>query len=102
MQDLKKFFDVMHVVYVERVDIAAYQMKNVARNYFDKRKESTYEDATHPSLACFEEAFFGAFISSRTERGKDMGVPYTITRLPVFLGVRVEVNPTIFLCSLNG
>ena len=56
MQDLKKFFDVMHVVYVERVDIAAYQMKNVSRNYFDKRKESTYEDETHPSLACFEEA----------------------------------------------
>ena len=46
MEDLKKVFEVMHVVDVERVELSAYQMKNVARTWFDQWKEGTIEDAT--------------------------------------------------------
>ena len=33
--ELKKIFDVMHAIGVERVELASYQLKNVARTSFD-------------------------------------------------------------------
>ena len=36
MEELKKVFDVMHVIDAERVELAAYQLKNVSRNWFDQ------------------------------------------------------------------
>ena len=35
IDELKKVFDVMHVAYTMRVEIDSYQMKNVARTWFD-------------------------------------------------------------------
>ena len=35
VEDLNKVFYVMHVTGVERVKLDAYQLKNVARNWFD-------------------------------------------------------------------
>uniref|UniRef100_M1D8P2 Retrotransposon gag protein n=1 Tax=Solanum tuberosum TaxID=4113 RepID=M1D8P2_SOLTU len=35
IEKLQKVFEVMHVVDVERVELAAYQLKNVARTWFD-------------------------------------------------------------------
>ncbi|XP_049410522.1 uncharacterized protein LOC125873690 [Solanum stenotomum] len=55
IEELKKVFDVMHVADTERVELAAYQMKNVARTWFDQLKGVRAEDApparcgrTHP------------------------------------------------------
>ena len=38
VEDLKKVFEVMHVVDVDRVELAVYQLKSVARTWFDKWK----------------------------------------------------------------
>ena len=51
-------FDLMHVVGVERVELAAYQLKSVAR-MFDNWKDGIHKDAPHLSRSCFEEAFLG-------------------------------------------
>ena len=48
----------MHVVGVERVELAAYQLKSVART-FDQWKDGRAKDSPHPSWDCFEEAFLG-------------------------------------------
>ncbi|KAG5579337.1 hypothetical protein H5410_049964, partial [Solanum commersonii] len=38
VDELKKVFDVMHIADTERVELAAYQLKNVARTWFDQWK----------------------------------------------------------------
>ena len=47
--ELKKFFDVVHLVDAERVELAADQLKNVARTGFDQWKEHKNRDAPRPS-----------------------------------------------------
>ena len=54
VEELKKVFDVIHEVDSERIELAAYQMKNVARTWFDEWKENRDEYAPHPSWVCFE------------------------------------------------
>ena len=39
VDELKKVFDVMHVADAKRVDLASYQLKNVAGTWFDQWKE---------------------------------------------------------------
>ena len=39
VEELKKVFEVMHVVDVNRVEMAAYELKGVARSWFDKWKD---------------------------------------------------------------
>ena len=39
VEELKKIFDVMHILDAENVELVAYQVKNVARTWFDKLKE---------------------------------------------------------------
>ena len=36
VKDLKKVFEVIHVVNAERVELVAYQLKGVARTWFDQ------------------------------------------------------------------
>uniref|UniRef100_M1DEA1 Gag-pol polyprotein n=1 Tax=Solanum tuberosum TaxID=4113 RepID=M1DEA1_SOLTU len=45
IEELEKVFDVMHVADTERVELAAYHMKNVARTWFDQWKGGRTEDA---------------------------------------------------------
>ena len=47
--DLKKVFEMMHVVDTKRVELSAYQLKNVARTWFDKWKEAIDEDISRTS-----------------------------------------------------
>ncbi|WMV38098.1 hypothetical protein MTR67_031483 [Solanum verrucosum] len=61
IEELKMVFNVMHVTDIVRVELAAYQLKNVARTWFDQWKGSRVEDAPPTSWACFEEAFLGRF-----------------------------------------
>ena len=51
----------MLVADCDRVELVAYQLKGVARTYFDQWKEGRDEDVPHPSWACFEESFLGSF-----------------------------------------
>ena len=59
VEELKKVFDVMHVVDAKRVELNAFQLKNVARTWFDQLKEGRDKDAPLPSQGYFEEAFLG-------------------------------------------
>ena len=61
MEVLNKVFDVMHLIYDERVEILTYQLKNVAKTLFDQWKERRDADAPHSSWDCFEKAFLGRF-----------------------------------------
>ena len=45
---LNKMLDIVHVVDAERVQLAAYQLKNIAWSYYDQLKEGRYEDAPYP------------------------------------------------------
>ena len=49
VEQLKKVFDVMHVVDAKRVELNAFQLKNVARTWFDQLKEGRDKDAPLPS-----------------------------------------------------
>ncbi|KAG5614612.1 hypothetical protein H5410_014436 [Solanum commersonii] len=50
IEELKKVFEVMHVADIERVELAAYQLKNVARTWFDQWKEGRAENAPPAKL----------------------------------------------------
>ena len=70
VEELKKMFELMHVVNNERVKLAAYELKSVARNWFDQWKEGKAEDAPHPSWDCFEEAFLRRFFPRELKEAK--------------------------------
>ena len=60
----------MHVTNNVRVELAAYQMKNVARTWFDQWNQGRAEDAPPASWACFEEAFLGRFFPRELKEAK--------------------------------
>ena len=49
----------MHVPDIERVELAAYQLKNVSRTWFNQWKEGRVEGVPPATWACFEESFLG-------------------------------------------
>ena len=61
MEDLKKVFNVMHVLDAERVELATYQLKNMSRTWFDHWNENIDEDAPHPCWDWFEDALLVCF-----------------------------------------
>ncbi|WMV40811.1 hypothetical protein MTR67_034196 [Solanum verrucosum] len=61
VEELQKVFEVMHVSDVERVELAAYQLKSVARIWFDHWKKGRVEGAPIVSWVVFESAFIGSF-----------------------------------------
>ena len=61
--ELKKVFEVMLVVNTERFELDAYQLKSVARTWFDHWHKGSAQGAPPPCWACLEEAFFGRFFS---------------------------------------
>ncbi|KAH0776452.1 hypothetical protein KY290_007863 [Solanum tuberosum] len=70
IEELKKIFDVMHVADTERAELAAYQLKDVARTWFDQWKGGRAENAPPVSWACFEEAFLGRFFPRELKEAK--------------------------------
>lgn len=54
-------FEVIHVVDAKRVQLDTYQLKVVARIWFDQWKKGRYEGAPIVSLLVFESAFMGRF-----------------------------------------
>jgi len=74
VEELQKVFEVMHVTDAERVELAAYQLKNIARTWFDQWKEGRAEDAPPANWACFEEAFLGRFFPQELKEAKVLDV----------------------------
>ncbi|XP_049397329.1 uncharacterized protein LOC125861485 [Solanum stenotomum] len=72
-KQLHKGFEVMHVVDVERVGIATYQLKVVARVWYDQWKKSTAEGEPIVSWAVFEEAFMGHLFPRALREAKKNG-----------------------------
>ncbi|KAH0757858.1 hypothetical protein KY290_021351 [Solanum tuberosum] len=70
IEELKKNFDVMHVADTDRVELAAYQLKDIARAWFDQWKCGRVENAPPASWACFEEAFLGHFFPRELKEAK--------------------------------
>ncbi len=60
----------MHVADTEWVEIAAYQLKDVSRTWFDQLKKGRNEDAAHLSLDYFEEAFVRHFFPRAMNKAK--------------------------------
>ena len=73
VEELKKVFEMRHMVDIERVKLVAYQLKNVARIWFNHWNKGTDEDGPHPRWSYFKEAFLGHFYL-KTEGGEGMGV----------------------------
>jgi len=63
-------FEVMHVADVERVELAAYQLKGVARVWFDQWKKSRDKGAPIGRWAVFEGAFMGRFFPRELREAK--------------------------------
>ncbi|WMV51630.1 hypothetical protein MTR67_045015 [Solanum verrucosum] len=70
IEKLKKVFDVMHVTDTMRVELAAYQMKNVAKTWFDQWKVGRAEDAPPASWARFEKACLWHFFHRELKEAK--------------------------------
>ncbi|KAH0652537.1 hypothetical protein KY289_030215 [Solanum tuberosum] len=54
---LKKNFEILHAIDAKRVELAAYQLKGIARVRFDQWKKNRAEDAPIVSWVVFESAF---------------------------------------------
>ena len=59
IQELKSLFDVMHIVNAYRVEMVAYQMKGVARIWFDQWKKNRVVDTPIVSWVMFESSLMG-------------------------------------------
>ncbi|KAK4726787.1 hypothetical protein R3W88_031704 [Solanum pinnatisectum] len=70
VDEMKMVFDMMHIADTERVELAAYQLKYVARIWFDQWKGGRAEDALPTSWACFEEAFLGCYFPRELKEAK--------------------------------
>ncbi|WMV40579.1 hypothetical protein MTR67_033964 [Solanum verrucosum] len=70
IEELEKVFEVMHIVDTEQVELAAYQLKNITKTWFDQWKEGRAEDAPPASWACFEEAYLGRFFPRELKEAK--------------------------------
>ncbi|XP_069144527.1 uncharacterized protein [Solanum lycopersicum] len=70
MEELKKVFDVILVIGIDRVELVVYQLKSVARTWYNKWKKRRNEDAPHPSRVCSEEALLGHFFPRELKEAK--------------------------------
>jgi len=70
IEELKRIFDVMHVAESERVELVAYQLKGVARIWFDQWKQNRAEDAPIVSWVVFESALMGRFFPRELREAK--------------------------------
>ncbi|WMV32581.1 hypothetical protein MTR67_025966 [Solanum verrucosum] len=61
VDELRKVFEVMHVVDAKCVELAAYQLKSIARKWFDRWKKNKVEGTSQLTWAMFEDTFLGSF-----------------------------------------
>ncbi|KAH0725455.1 hypothetical protein KY284_001320 [Solanum tuberosum] len=70
VEELQKVFEIMHVVDAERVELVSYQLKGVARIWFDQWKKNRVEDAPIVRWAVFEGVFLGCFFPRELREAK--------------------------------
>ncbi|WMV59177.1 hypothetical protein MTR67_052562 [Solanum verrucosum] len=70
VEELQKVFEIMHVADAERVELVAYQIKGVARIWFDQWKKNRVEGAPLVSWVVFEEAFLRNFFPRELREAK--------------------------------
>ncbi|KAK4721591.1 hypothetical protein R3W88_011824 [Solanum pinnatisectum] len=92
IEELKKVFDVMHVIDTVRVKLAAYQMKNVSRTWFEQWK------GEEEKLRDREE-----FMNKRAKTGNESGVVGTtqvfIVRAPLIVSSVVKLGISCEIAS---
>ncbi|WMV32871.1 hypothetical protein MTR67_026256 [Solanum verrucosum] len=70
VEELHKMFEVMRVADAERVELVTYQLKSIARIWFDQWKKGRAEGASILSWAMFESAFIGRLFSRELREAK--------------------------------
>src|ERR1051325_3727137 len=70
IEELQNVFQVMHVADTERVELAAYQLKGVARIWFDQWRGAKAEGALAITWAVFEDAFLGQYFPREMRQAK--------------------------------
>ncbi|WMV45377.1 hypothetical protein MTR67_038762 [Solanum verrucosum] len=70
VEKLKKVFEVMDVADAERVELAAYQLKGVARIWIDQWKKSRAKGAPIVTWVVLEGAFMGRFFPRELREAK--------------------------------
>ena len=97
VKELKNVFDVMHVVDIERVELAPYEHNNISRTWFDHSKEGRDEDAPLQVRLVLRRPSWGFF------PGKLKRPRYVIStpneRFAKCASIWVNVHSTICLCS---
>ncbi|WMV19091.1 hypothetical protein MTR67_012476, partial [Solanum verrucosum] len=117
IEELKKVFDVMHVVDTERVELAAYQLKDIARTWFDQWNVGRPENAPPARWACFEEAFLEHFFPRELKEAKvsefltlqqdflsvyEYGLKFTqLSRYAPEMGKDIRIKMRLFIAGLG-
>ncbi|XP_049391469.1 uncharacterized protein LOC125855827 [Solanum stenotomum] len=70
VEEFHKVFEVMHVADAEPVEVASYQLKGVARVWYDQWMKSRAERTLIVSWVVFEEAFLGSFFPRELREAK--------------------------------
>ncbi|KAH0665107.1 hypothetical protein KY285_026313 [Solanum tuberosum] len=70
IEELLMVFKVMDVADVEQVELGAYQLKSIARTWFDQWKKGRAKGAPILSWATFEEVFLGCFFPHELREAK--------------------------------
>ncbi|WMV46121.1 hypothetical protein MTR67_039506 [Solanum verrucosum] len=70
MDEVKKFFEVMQVTENVRVELASYQLKDVAHIWYTQWKENMGTDATPITWDCFGETFLDRFFQRELREAK--------------------------------
>ena len=68
---MEKIFKVMHVEQVEGVELAAYQLKNVANQWYDEWEEAKGDSAEPTVWDELVEAFLDRFFSLELRESKE-------------------------------
>ena len=70
LDEIKKIFEVMQVTGIYRVELASYQLKDVAHIWYTQWKENRGANATPITSDCFSETFLDRFFPIELREAK--------------------------------
>ena len=70
LDEIKKIFEVMQVTRNYRVELASYQLKDVAHIWYTQWKENRGANATPITWECFSETFLDSFFPIKLREAK--------------------------------
>ena len=74
LDEIKKIFEVMQVTGNDRVELASYELKDVAHIWYTKWKKNKVADATPITLDCFSETFLDKFFPIELREAKSQEI----------------------------